>query len=201
LRRNNTPLPEGSKLTLRLNLDSPKATDTARDALRTVTRASHEAVDAVFGQYDLKDLSSYCEFLKAHAVVLPTVEAWLAKHQSGIFADWSRARRTPSLLEDLRHFGIEPPIIDRFVMPDDPASVAGVTYVIEGSRLGSATLAKRVAPEFPCAYLDSPLVMPLWRQFLTQLEQILNTSAARNNAGRAAIMTFDHFRMASQKLN
>lgn len=127
------------------------------------------------------------------------METWLDKNQNGIFQEWTAVRRTPSLIADLDTLGVEPVYGDPFDWANDIASIVGVTYVAEGSRLGGAVLAKRVAPNLPRAYLGSQRVMPLWKNFLGTLETLLTTPDDRNRAILAAVATFERFGAAGSR--
>jgi heme oxygenase len=171
-------------------------TATPRDALRQATREAHATVDEAFGRFDLGNATSYCDFLIAHARVVPAVEAWLDAHQPDDMQPWTEVRRGPALLADLAALGIEAPAPISFDMPADIASVCGVTYVLEGSRMGGALLARRVATDLPSAYLGAPSQVALWRAFFAGLDQHLATPEAVENACAAALHIFRIFKAA-----
>lgn len=176
--------------------DHTPSTSSPRDALRAATRDSHEGVDAAFGQFDLADEASYRAFLTAHARVVPSVEAFLDAHQPADLQPWAEVRRWPALRADLAALGIAPPATVPFAMASDIASVCGVTYVLEGSRMGGALLSRRVAPGLPSAYLGAPPQIPLWRAFFAGLDDHLATPDAVDRACQAALQTFQVFHAA-----
>lgn len=153
-------------------------------------------MDEAFGRFDLAEEASYRAFLTAHARVVPSVEAWLDAHQPADMHGWMAARRWPVLKADLAALGIEPPAPVPFTMAADIASACGVTYVLEGSRMGGALLSRRVAPGLPAAYLGAPSQVALWREFFASLDRHLPTQDAVDHACRAAIQTFSLFQAA-----
>ncbi|MCE7797328.1 biliverdin-producing heme oxygenase [Sphingobium sufflavum] len=167
-----------------------------RDALRSATRDAHAMVDEAFGRFDLAEDASYRAFLTAHARIVPSVEAWLDAHQPVDMQPWTLVRRWPALSADLAELGIEPPTPVPFALSGDIASVCGVTYVLEGSRMGGALLSRRVASGLPAAYLGAPSQVALWRGFFASLDEHLPTQEAIDRACDAALRTFDAFHAA-----
>lgn len=84
-------------------------------------------------------------------------------------------------------------------MPGDIATVCGVTYVMEGSRMGGGLLARRVGPDLPAAYLGAPAQIALWRAFLDSLDTHLTSAHDIARAGEAANRIFDLFRTAGEQ--
>ncbi|MET0364740.1 MAG: biliverdin-producing heme oxygenase [Sphingobium sp.] len=175
---------------------SPSSPETARDALRRATRNAHAIVDEAFGRFDLGEAASYREFLTAHARIVPAVEAWLDAHQPEDMQEWSLVRRTPGILADLAELEVEAPETVAFDPPHDAATACGVTYVMEGSRLGGTFLSRQIGPDLPKAYLGAPSQSALWRDFLANLDRHLPTADAVERACKAALDTFDVFRRA-----
>ncbi|MEH3047059.1 biliverdin-producing heme oxygenase [Sphingomonas adhaesiva] len=126
--------------------------------LRRTTAASHDAVDAAFGAHDLSDAVAYRAFLIAHARALPAAEAAMA----GLPFARTLAPRTPLLAADLAELGEAMPAPLPFVIDSDAARW-GVLYVVEGSRLGGAMLAKQVSADLPHAYLAAVHPGGQWR--------------------------------------
>jgi heme oxygenase (biliverdin-IX-beta and delta-forming) len=138
----------------------------AHQTLRAATAADHLAVDSAFAAFDLRRMPSYGRFLVAHARVLPVVEEALA--ETGI----AHRPRWPALLGDLTELGILPP------PPIEPllssrAGLYGALYVVEGSRLGGALLARSVAPGMPKAYLSAAHERGEWRATLATIDVAL----------------------------
>lgn len=169
----------------------------ARDALRAATRDAHEAVDATFGGFDLTEKGGYARFLRAHARVVPALEAWLDDHQPDALAGWQAVRRGPALIADLAALGESAPDPVPLNLPADIASVCGATYVLEGSRLGGAFLSRSVPDGLPKGYLGAPPQSALWRDFAAQLDALLPDEAATDRAGETALAIFALFRSAA----
>ncbi|MET0250116.1 MAG: biliverdin-producing heme oxygenase [Sphingobium sp.] len=134
----------------------------ARQALRQATAADHGRVDDLFGHFRLDDADSYGAFLRAHARALAPLEA-LANPD---------ASRLSLLADDLATMGL--------ALPEaSPAPVAvpseafrwGVRYALEGSRLGGAYLARKVAPGLPHAYLSAAHEKGGWAAFQADLDE------------------------------
>lgn len=167
---------------------------TAAAQLRTRTAPLHDAVDAVFGGFRLDDADSYRACLVAHARALPAVEAALARHPT--LPHWHP--RTALLAQDLAALGTAMPRPLPFA-PDDAAAAWGALYVVEGSRLGGAMLARQVGAGLPRAYLAAAHGAGEWRA----LRAAIDAEGARRGgawldaavAGAAA--TFDLYRRAA----
>ena len=136
-----------------------------RQTLRDATQHNHSLVDDAFAHYDLGQKDSYRLFLAAHARVLPAVEG-------AIFAGspWPAWKpRTSVLFEDLAVLGaVPPPSPVVFTAPRDAESLWGLLYVLEGSKLGGAMLARRVGEGLPKTYLAARDTR--WADFLSALE-------------------------------
>ncbi len=123
----------------------------------------------------------------AHAAVVLPLEAWAERTLAGqVLDDWPQRRRSDALLQDLGWLGLQPPPSLAGMPPVGPASLLGVLYVLEGSRLGAQVLLRRVlaGPDARCraatAYLGHGAGQALWPGFLAQLEA---SEHARGEAG------------------
>ncbi|WP_235532886.1 hypothetical protein [Sphingomonas sp. Leaf412] len=115
-------------------------------------------MDAAFGGYDLSDEAGYRAFLIAHARALPAAER---RMRTLPFARDLPAR-TPLLAADLAALGEAMPAPLPF--PDaDEGAAWGTLYVVEGSRLGGAMLARAVPAGWPAAYLGAVHAPGQWR--------------------------------------
>ncbi|WP_174274061.1 biliverdin-producing heme oxygenase [Sphingomonas bacterium] len=146
----------------------------AHVALRAATARRHEEVDSRFGGFDLSDRAGYAAFLTAHARALPAVERAL-EGASGLPA---LRPRTDLLRQDLAALGEALPQPLGLPLPADQAEAFGYAYVIEGSRLGGAMLARSVPESLPRAYLSAAHLAGEWRAFSTALD-----SAAQAGGG------------------
>lgn len=133
--------------------------------LRADTTADHDKVDARYAGFDLSDRAAYGRFLAAHARALPGIEAALAT-QAALPAS---RERTSLLAADLADLGEPMPRpFDFGLATSDEAW--GALYVIEGSRLGGAMLARRVPAEMPSRYLAAKHLSGEWRALLQAID-------------------------------
>lgn len=167
---------------------------TLRQALRQGTDDLHEALDGRLGRFDLGLEADYRAFLAIHARVLPPIER--ALEQGGIaniLADWDDHRRAPLLERDLAALGdtMPPPV----PVPGltGPGELLGTAYVIEGSRLGSLFLSKRVGGAMPAEYLNAAGQQKAWPALLHALDQASLPPAEPGRALAAARASFGLF--------
>lgn len=143
--------------------------------LREATRACHDEVDALFGQFDLADAASYGAFLTAHAMALVPVEDWA--DIGHLVPGW--AGRKVALYEDLSALGRTFPPFEPVNWPREEAARWGAAYVLEGSRLGGAMLSRQVGAGLPHAYLSATHKQGGWQALLRAMEE-------KAHAGREA---------------
>lgn len=168
----------------------------ARTALRTATAKKHDAVDAAFARFDLTDPADYGRFLWAHALALPAVEQALAACDT-IPAFAPRAEK---LAGDLAALGRAMPDPLPLAPPESEAAAFGALYVIEGSRLGGAMLAKQVPAGLPHAYLSAVHAPGAWRAFGETLDRAEKAGGPGwiERAIAAAEATFDLYSEAAK---
>ncbi len=147
-----------------------------RDLLRSGTREQHARLDAMTAGLELADRSDYVAFLSASAAALLPLERHLERNAISVWVpDWAQRRRSAAITSDLARLGArgEPRVLRE--PPIEPAALLGMTYVLEGSRLGARVLLGRVAastdPEVRAAtaYLEHGASAGLWRSFLPLL--------------------------------
>lgn len=166
--------------------------------LRAATRGAHDRVDALFSDYDLSEPADYGHFLTAQAAAfLPVERALDAAGAADLFPDWTQRRRASLLSADLDELGIPLPAPVALPPYATPGAIAGAAYVLEGSRLGGAMLARSVGHRLPRRFLSSPTPPGHWRQFLARLEQVLETDVDRDHAFLSARQVFDLFASAA----
>ena len=171
----------------------------ARHSLRAETRLDHDAVDTVFSRFDLTSPAGYRQFLRAQGRCVGAVEQALEARTSHLVRDWSQRRRAGLLAADLRD--MDDAVSDEVVAPDfdsDAAALGGV-YVLEGSRLGGALLARRLYEGAPRRFLGTSQGNASWRSFVDLLERNLHREAERAAAIRAARSVFKCFEAAGRK--
>jgi heme oxygenase len=167
----------------------------ARGALRNALRLDHDRVDAAFGGFDLADRASYTAFLRAHARALFAVEQAL-----GTAPAWPAWRPRADLLRaDLEVLGEAAPAAFADPLPTSGAAAWGMTYVLEGSRLGGQLLRQRACPGLPLAYLAASHLPGEWRDFTTSLDERFAGSNVDDfeEAKRAARQVFLLFERAA----
>lgn len=161
--------------------------------LRAQTRADHEAVDAEFSGFDLSTRDGYIHFLMAHARVLPVVEQSLSP--GSLIPQWQG--RTTALLADIRALnGVAPENVS-VDLPKTEAGRWGALYVLEGSRLGGAVLAKRIPRGMPSAYLSARHPPGAWTRILQTLDGIDSGTEFRTDAVLGAKTVFRAFLTAA----
>ncbi|WP_158284753.1 biliverdin-producing heme oxygenase [Oricola cellulosilytica] len=146
----------------------------ARTLLKATTRDLHERVDARFSMSGDSTRDGYRNMLLAHARILPPLEEKLARslHVRSIPHMDSRWRSS-HLREDLRALNCEVPTPMNMSFDDAAPSVAGIMYVLEGSRIGSGFLLKQVlrnTQEMPVAFLSHGREQKLWPSFVAWLD-------------------------------
>lgn len=167
--------------------------------LRVATRAAHDRVDALFAGLNLANPADYRRFMTAQAAAFLPAEAALdAAGAAASFPYWDQRRRSVPLRADLDALGLALPAAQANLSFGSPAEVAGGVYVLEGSRLGGAMLARSVAPDLPHAFLTATQPPGQWRIFLDQLEQVLASSVQRREAVTGAGRIFDLFADAAR---
>ncbi|USI73834.1 biliverdin-producing heme oxygenase [Sphingomonas morindae] len=172
----------------------------AHAALRAATRADHDRVDALFGALTLASAADYRAFLLAQALALPAVERALDEADfAGALADWPGRRRGDALAADLAALHTQAPD------PLPPPALAGraaqwgAAYVLEGSRLGGQLLARQLGAGQPNAYLGKVHAPGKWRDFLSALDQAIETPPAVAEAVAGARAVFALFERAGRR--
>ncbi|KEC74286.1 heme oxygenase [Rhizobium leguminosarum bv. phaseoli CCGM1] len=165
--------------------------NTVRMSLRSVLRAQtadcHAEVDKLFGRFDLSNREQYRTFLRTHARIVPAAE--YAIEHAGIrrlLPDWPDRRRAPLLFADIRALGDQMPALLPPPALGCEAALWGALYVLEGSKLGGALLAKSVPDHLPRSYLAPQGPKGAIRAFMERLDAsdvgdpAIAVSAARN---------------------
>ncbi|MEP2641516.1 biliverdin-producing heme oxygenase [Roseobacter sp.] len=79
---------------------------------------------------------------------------------------------------------------------DTAPKVLGALYVMHGSSFGARQMRsniKRVLPDAPRAYFETPTASPIWHHLTTQLDATGGTSSTRDTVITAANQTFVRF--------
>lgn len=174
-------------------------TASARSVLRTATAPAHAQVDDAFGAFDLSSRDGYCGFLIAQAGPLLSAEAAVdAFAPAALLPDWPDRRRSDLLRADLTDLGVEPPQAAPFDLASDAAAL-GVIYVLEGSRLGGAMLARTVPMDLPARFIRCAPAPKRWQGLIEVLDRHLVTPRQHAVAADAARAVFDLFRRSARQ--
>lgn len=175
-------------------------TEGARAALRAATRDEHERLDTLMSRFDLAERDSYRSFLLAHALALPAVEARLdAAGFADLLADWPGRRRADAIAADLAALDTAPPAPLPFPPLATAAACWGAAYVLEGSRLGGAMLARQIPDTLPKFYLGAIQPPGNWRSFLEKLDTALHLPQDAAQAQDTARRVFALFEDAGRR--
>jgi heme oxygenase len=171
----------------------------ARFRLRHATAAAHARLDDLFSRFDLSIASGYVAFLCAQAPAFLAVERALDDAGASALIDgWTLRRRSDALRKDLADLGQTlPPGLPAPVFVTEP-QILGAAYVLEGSRLGGAMLARQVSSGLPVAFL-TPAAPSAWRDFVALLDERLNTADRIAEAASTAIAVFSLFEHAAHR--
>lgn len=164
--------------------------DTAVAALRAATQGAHDHVDAAFGRFDLTRRAGYRALLTAHARALPAAEA---RMRALPFAA-TLEPRLPLLAADLADLGLAMPPPLALGGDEGAAGAWGVLYVVEGSRLGGALLARSVPAGLPARYLNAAHPPGQWRAIRAAIDA---ADADRAAMLAAALACFDLYARAA----
>ena len=164
---------------------SPTKGEGTHAILRRETRAEHDRVDAAFSRFDLTAVDGYARFLQAQARAFLSVEAAIAPEQP----------RADALRADLHALDVTLPQPLPAPQFPTPAHRLGAWYVLEGSRLGGALLARSLPPGSPRAFLTAP--GPRWAKCVEVLRNNLYQPCDIADAVQAARAVFALFERAA----
>jgi heme oxygenase len=144
--------------------------------LRAATTSRHVALEDVVGP--VETLSAYRRYLLGMYLFRAPVERALASRSyPAPFQSWRPLELHPLLAADAADLGVDLPDSDGAAeLEDDPARIAGLLYVMEGSSLG-AQLTYRTASQFGMTETHGARHLALqagsidnWRQFAALLD-------------------------------
>lgn len=162
--------------------------------LRAATRGDHEAVDHAYGRFAIDTLAGYRDFLTAHARILPVAERLI--DPASLTDNWHG--RTELLFADLHLVeGVPPPELD-LNLPADAAARWGALYVLEGSRLGGAVLARRLPADFPASFLQAHHQSGAWRELSGAIDRSDRGPQWQEAAVRGAKLLFGAYLRAAK---
>lgn len=172
--------------------------DEIRSWLRESTRDAHARVDDAFGSFRLDARASYAAFLSAHARALLPLEHWI--DAADLLPDWTG--RSEALRRDLVALSVSVTPTSDLDWHSTHASRLGALYVLEGSRMGAAVLARGVPDQLPNGYLTSRAAPGQWQTLLHLLESKGSEGGApwRAQALEGASSAFALFHAAAQEV-
>jgi len=142
--------------------------------------------------------------LLSHAALVPVAEAFI--YGSGHLDDLPNAAarsRSIALGDDLAVFGLEPPRPVDMSFLHSRGGVAGLLYVLEGSRLGATVIRRRLAQSgeaFPTSFLSHGEGSGLWPSFLHWLNSTQWSDRERADMRDNAIILFEHYLKTAEAL-
>lgn len=178
-----------------------------RHYLKNSTAALHESIDVAFSRFTLSDRRDYIAFLAIHAAALLPLEHLMERHGiATLLPDWHQRCRSDALMADLNCMGSTLPGTlgsVAWAVPS-PATLMGMAYVLEGSRLGGSILLRQVrqsadpAVRQATAYLGHGAGSKLWPSFLALLETSDAVRSQPHEAVAGAQQAFDAFQCSLQ---
>ncbi|KQP26494.1 hypothetical protein ASF27_21175 [Methylobacterium sp. Leaf102] len=172
-----------------------------RGLLRRATSDAHHRLDSGWAGHDLQERGAYVGFLAAMAAALVPLEADLAASPpEALPPDWPARRRTDAIRSDLAALGHPAPPAPAMSRAQPPAEVAGLLYVLEGSRLGGQMLLRQALASPDATVRDNTRFLRqgegqrLWPSFAAWLETRPASDAAGAVAG--ALRAFSLFENA-----
>ncbi|MBB3102103.1 biliverdin-producing heme oxygenase [Azomonas macrocytogenes] len=152
--------------------------ESLRTRLREISVAWHVQADGAFSSFPLDTQDGYRRFLEAHALALVPLEEALERRGIGrLLPDWMERRRRFVLTEDIQVLGGQIPTPARVELPENDAWLWGVAYVLEGSRMGSRMLGKKIHEsdnawaKKATGYLTHRQDEAIWPKFVACLEE------------------------------
>lgn len=180
------------------------------ERLRRETREQHHAVErSVDVESRLANRDDYVELLRRMLGLHEPFEAALGRLEwSSLGLDLGERRKSGFIADDLKVLGLSDaeiaaiPRCDALPALPDLARGVGCLYVIEGSTLGGAMIAKELSSKlgiggpaaggaFYASYGRD--IGPMWKRFGAAAERWCDSDARRDSAVAAAIDTFDCF--------
>ena len=147
--------------------------------VRAATREAHERLEQQLDLEHQASLERYWVFVRATCAVVRPLEPSLTAFLGPIFAAPEPGTRVSRLLADLAHLGPEDPPDDAPGMEavDSLAAAFGAAYVLQGSLLGGAVIARAVRDRLGLAdqgtqylRLYAGGLAHAWRQFVNALD-------------------------------
>lgn len=167
---------------------------TTRFALKAATEDIHRELDERLSGLDLGKAEDYRRFLLFQARSVPSVEQALARAGLGDLVEgWCASRRSTAIEADLEALGSPFPAPAPAPPIEGTAQLLGTAYVLEGSRLGSRVLRRRVAAGLPVSSLEDDGSLGAWPALVVLLDRLLDSDRLLDDAKDAARRSFSWF--------
>ena len=180
------------------------------DVLRTATRDQHARLESRFDlESRLSSRDQYTRLLEGYLGLYRPFESRLARQPHDLLARivWPDRRRTPLLEQDLRHLGLTAaeinniPECDSLPPLDDPDSLWGALYVIEGSNLGGQIIYRQIESRLALDrdngvsffFSDGADTGLVWKRFISLLEEHVSNPERAANAACAMFGLFERW--------
>jgi heme oxygenase len=167
------------------------------EAMRNGTVHLHDRLDRSISRVPVATHEGYVRFLGLQAAVLPGLENWLCQTEDyRTIPSYRNRLRSSELLQDLKTLGCLLPARHDLQLPGDRASVAGVCYVLEGSRLGASYICSQLRQAdagLPVNFLQHGKGQGYWKSFLSWLAALETTRHERSRAVSAARNVFEAY--------
>lgn len=173
---------------------------TSRFALKAATDDIHRELDERLSSLDLAKEEDYRRFLQFQARSVPSVEQALASAGLEDLVDgWCAARRSKAIEADLQALGGSMPEQAPAPAIAGTAQLLGTAYVVEGSRLGSRVLRRRVAAGLPVRFLSDDGSLGPWPTLIAAIDRLLDSDNLLSEAKEAARRSFSWFLQISRE--
>jgi heme oxygenase len=165
--------------------------------LREATGPLHRRLDDAVSEQPIEISSGYTRFLSMHAQILPAIEGWLLRSRDfATLPDFRERLRADALRRDLSALNQPIPATQDMSFLNDETSVAGICYVLEGSRLGAAYLCSLLGKSdasLPTAFLRHGTGQRHWKTFLVWLTEQDCSASAADRAASSARQVFESY--------
>ena len=176
-----------------------------RDILKTQTRDLHIELDEAFSELKLQNHQHYGKFLIAHAwVIIPLEKQLIRSEKFNIIPSAEKRLRTSSLKSDLSCLALNEPETNSTTMSyiNALSEIAGIMYVLEGSRLGAKTLVnqlKETPSHYPKSFLNHGEGERFWSSYISWLNSNSWKKEEQEEAIAAAQNVFELYLQAVEK--
>jgi heme oxygenase len=179
--------------------------DDLLDRMRATTRARHAHLESRLGSHERPwTRAKYARLLRISYAVIAPVEDLVVDRLGVLVAAPPPATRAERLRADLTELGHDPRTRTgpRRPQVESEADAFGVGYVLQGSLLGGAVIARQIrsdcaGPEIPTRYLElyGPELPKVWARYCAALNEFGRAAAEAERQGvvAAASATFEAF--------